>query len=701
LLAVVLTLRLTVLDAGYDATALDRTNAYERVYTQVLPDPQVAAFTRDLLAKVRVPPTLVTANVRLLLPPSTLRQVTHRELVVLTDYLLGRRDRLDLLPGLTPVTDDLATTAADLLRGVVATQPHQRVATVTEFRQELGRFIAQLTVGHVPRTLPTIALGPDDAQQVTKLLLARLDPTQQAVLGPQVRTLLASGDLTGALTLVSPTFFGGPTLGTTGFEQQVTRVVQTLQAPAQRLRHRPSMQVLAQTRSVVSLGTATVLAVLVSVFVGLLVAAAVLTRRAGDRWVRTLLATLAASTLAAGVTGVVLGSTLPDPLRALVGAADTPMAVARLLRDVDDQLRTGIRHLFLLLVLPPVLVAVAAASIPWLIRFARTRSWSLLRRWQALQTGLAVTAGASVAAVVITPPANGPLLCNGAAVLCARSYAAVSYLAAHNAMASSDARFLGAEQDQDVVGQLNAGVRDLMLDTHYWSTPGEVTAYLDRLPERTRTVLRPLVEGLSTPRPGVWLCHDLCQLGAVDAVTVFRQIRGWLAANPHDVLTLDIEDHTTPADTERAILSAGLKRYLYTPPEDPDGAWPTLRQMITSGHRLVVFSERHDEPGGWLRSLFRYAAETPWNQTDPRRLTCDPGRGRSTGTLFLLNHYVTGVAPSRRDAAALNRASDILATARRCEQQRRMRPTYIAVDFVTTGDPLRAVNALNGVASVR
>jgi hypothetical protein len=126
-------------------------------------------------------------------------------------------------------------------------------------------------------------------------MLDRLGPTQRAELAPQVRTLLATGDLTGALALIAPALLGGPAIDSTAFQQRIAGVVQTLQAPAQRLRHRPAMRVLAQTRSVVSLGTATALAALGSLFLVLLLGAGALTRAAGGRWVRMLVITLAAS----------------------------------------------------------------------------------------------------------------------------------------------------------------------------------------------------------------------------------------------------------------------------------------------------------------------------------------------------------------------------------------------------------------------
>ena len=46
----------------------------------------------------------------------------------------------------------------------------------------------------------------------------------------------------------------------------------------------------------------------------------------------------------------------------------------------------------------------------------------------------------------------------------------------------------------------------------------------------------------------VYLCHDFCELGAVKAVDVFREIDAFLDRNLTELVTLDFEDYVRPKD---------------------------------------------------------------------------------------------------------------------------------------------------------
>src|SRR5262245_28959293 len=73
----VVVVRAVVLDHDTYTSALARTNAYERVYTEVLADPEVAGLQEQLLGQLRLGPAtatearVLTTNVlRLVAPPS-------------------------------------------------------------------------------------------------------------------------------------------------------------------------------------------------------------------------------------------------------------------------------------------------------------------------------------------------------------------------------------------------------------------------------------------------------------------------------------------------------------------------------------------------------------------------------------------------------------------------------------------------------
>ena len=88
------------------------------------------------------------------------------------------------------------------------------------------------------------------------------------------------------------------------------------------------------------------------------------------------------------------------------------------------------------------------------------------------------------------------------------------------------------------------------------------------------------------------MCHGLCETGSTPLLTMLAELRGWMAANPDEVVTLFIEDHVDAGLIAADIEAAGLQPLVYEPvPGEP---WPTLGDMIRSGKRLVVMLEEGD-----------------------------------------------------------------------------------------------------------
>ena len=321
-----------------------------------------------------------------------------------------------------------------------------------------------------------------------------------------------------------------------------------------------------------------------------------------------------------------------------------------------------------------------------------TGPWWRRRR---VATALIVVAlvGAVTATVAVLRPGGRPMSCNGSRSLCDRPYDEVTYLTTHNAMASAARGFSAPDQHADLVGQLDAGVRALMLDLHRWTTSAEAAPILARLSPQIRAVVTPLVRA-DPERPGIWLCHEICQVGADPAVQQLVIVREWLRRHPHDVVTLLLEDDVPPADVRATITAAGLDPWLATPPQ-VGGAWPTLGHLISSRHTLMVFTEHAHATSGPVRNLYEYAAETPFAATTVAALTCAPDRGGRTAPLFLINNWLTMTIPSPTAALRVDNARFLTDRVRRCEAERGMRATFVAVDFVDVGAPLQVVDALN------
>ena len=150
--------------------------------------------------------------------------------------------------------------------------------------------------------------------------------------------------------------------------------------------------------------------------------------------------------------------------------------------------------------------------------------------------------------------------CNGNAALCSRKYSNVTQIGTH------DSAFVGSlptdNQGVSVTDQLNAGIRFLQAQTHYF---------------------------LGT----LSLCHTSCfELDAGPVETYLSTIKTWLDSNPDEVVTLLLTNgDSEPVSTfGAAMVSSGLSEYAYTPDQHlAISDWPTLQELITAGTRLVMF----------------------------------------------------------------------------------------------------------------
>lgn len=158
--------------------------------------------------------------------------------------------------------------------------------------------------------------------------------------------------------------------------------------------------------------------------------------------------------------------------------------------------------------------------------------------------------------------------CNGRPEYCDRRYSELSFVGAHN---SPFVGFLPQHnQEISVVSQLNLGIRYLQGQTHL----------------NARGKLR--------------MCHTSCFLenaGGLDAYLL--KVKAWLDDNPDEVVTLLITngDRLDISRFDEAFRKSSIVPYAFVPPSSPHklpmDTWPTLRQMIQSNKRLVVFLGRY------------------------------------------------------------------------------------------------------------
>jgi hypothetical protein len=240
-------------------------------------------------------------------------------------------------------------------------------------------------------------------------------------------------------------------------------------------------------------------------------------------------------------------------------------------------------------------------------------------------------------------------------------------------------------------------VRTLMIDATYWQGLDDAPLRSLRrfVASNATDALIAAIEGRLAPRPGVYLCHNQCALGAIPMTTALDEVKGFLDGHPDEVVTLMIQDSVAPVDVEAAFLDSGLGDMVYR--GDPGRRWPTLGQLIDRGQRLVVFSEQHTPPPAWYLSAFQHIQDTPYAARSPEALSCTPNRGPRDAPLLLMNNWVEREAPDRAVAAVVNARQFVVDRARQCARARGKVPNFIAVSFYDIGDVIGAVDELNGV----
>ena len=325
--------------------------------------------------------------------------------------------------------------------------------------------------------------------------------------------------------------------------------------------------------------------------------------------------------------------------------------------------------------------------------------------------GYFAIAGSGGAGTDAAPPAAAAVPeCNGHISLCDRRFNEIAIAATHNSMSSAEDGFSLANHSRGIIHQLNAGYRGLLIDLYNGLESERNLGVVTDISPHTPEERAQLVEqwGEATVRSAeelrrraidaggerqLYLCHRLCETGATPFAAELERLRGWLQANPGETLIIIIEDNVDPQDVSAAFEKAKLLPYLHT--QTPGAPWPTLRQMIDSGRRLVVMAEKKTGDIPWYHNAYAFTQETPFSFDTVEQFNCDPNRGSPDNPLFMINHWITPASANAADTA--NTAQTLNRRIADCQAKRNRSPNIIAVDFYARGDTLSVVAELNGI----
>ena len=300
---------------------------------------------------------------------------------------------------------------------------------------------------------------------------------------------------------------------------------------------------------------------------------------------------------------------------------------------------------------------------------------------------------------------------------------AVVLPATHNAMSVPLPGWFSSEQERSIPGQLEDGVRGLLLDTHYgdklpngnvrtfFSSNSKLIQAAERDGVSQDTVdaalrLRDRLGFRGKGKRGIFLCHTFCELGYTPLSESLTQIHDFLAADPGAVGVVVNEDYITPKDFVGAVKAAGLEEFVYRGPTTE--SWPTLGHMVETNQRLVLLGEDKAGAAPWYHPAFRsITQDTPYTFKSaallttpkdlPAELRAQPRRGeRPDAPRQPLGEHRPLPKPS--DARRVNAYAPLLRRARECARLRGHTPTLLAVNFYRQGDLFRVVDTLNGVS---
>ena len=119
--------------------------------------------------------------------------------------------------------------------------------------------------------------------------------------------------------------------------------------------------------------------------------------------------------------------------------------------------------------------------------------------------------------------------------------------------------------------------------------------------------------------------------------------------------------------------------------------------MITSGRRMVVFTESSAVSLPWYHYAYACAWDNPYHAETPAELSCSLGRGSRNHSIFILNHFLTAPVAMRSLAEMINHQPFLGDQARRCQTETGQLPNFVTVDFYDVGDLFEVVDDLNGV----
>lgn len=255
--------------------------------------------------------------------------------------------------------------------------------------------------------------------------------------------------------------------------------------------------------------------------------------------------------------------------------------------------------------------------------------------------------------------------------LCGKTLAEVTLLGSHNSFSNADEHWQAPNQTHGLVKQMEDGVRALSLDVYD-------------------------LDGVPT------LCHSFCNMGKETLLSGFQKLVAFLKSHSREVFTIGFESYIAPQRILDVAKEAGLEPYLHQ--QQPGKPWPTLSQMINSGHRVVIFTGKDGGTVPFIHNYDDFVHSNGWGYKSLAALDCHPA-GQTTpptaNQLLSLNHqYVNAFGlPEIKLSAKANARQAILDHAQKCAAELHHPVNIMELDNYDVGDGLATVLEMNGIVA--
>lgn len=262
---------------------------------------------------------------------------------------------------------------------------------------------------------------------------------------------------------------------------------------------------------------------------------------------------------------------------------------------------------------------------------------------------------------------NDTMVCNGYKALCDMPYNEVSFPSSHNSMSNQEKDWFPPDHLFGLTRQMQDGIRGLVLDVFFY-------------------------------KHSIYMCHAHCEMGSKSFFEGLLEVKDFMEANPNEIFAFFIETYVPNKAIADMIVDAGLGKYVYT--HDFDSGWPTLREMIQSGQRLIVMTDRggfNDTPE-WMYHEHDLSYITSWDIARKEDFSCEASSFlQHPEKLYVLNHYL--LAPFTLQAISETVNYDVLRNRMwQCYNETGHIPNFPSITFYSRSDLFSVVNELNEYA---